>query len=67
VGPIVVGLLTDHVFHSPAQVRYSLAIVVACASPIMVVLVLMSCGAYRRLAASAPAPLAPRRSLGGAG
>ena len=52
VGPIVVGLLTDHVFHSPVQVRYSLAIVVACASPIMVVLVLMSCGAYRRLAAA---------------
>lgn len=51
VGPIVVGLLTDYVFHSPAEARYSLAIVVGCAAPIMVILVLMSCRAYRRLAA----------------
>jgi MFS family permease len=55
VGPIVVGLLTDYVFRVPAQARYSLAIVVGCASPIMVVLVLASCRAYRRLAAAAPA------------
>ena len=67
VGPIVTGLLTDYVFHSPAQARYSLAIVVGCAAPIMVVLILLSCAPYRRLAASAPAPWQGRRAFGGAG
>ncbi|MDB5447871.1 MAG: hypothetical protein JWQ97_3188, partial [Phenylobacterium sp.] len=65
VGPIVVGLLTDYVFHSPAQARYSLAIVVGCASPVMVVLILLSCASYRRLAGSAPAAWQPRRAFGG--
>ncbi|MDB5447331.1 MAG: hypothetical protein JWQ97_2648 [Phenylobacterium sp.] len=65
VGPIVVGLLTDYVFHSPAQARYSLAIVVGCASPVMVILILLSCASYRRLAGSAPAAWQPRRAFGG--
>ncbi|HEV2703530.1 MAG TPA: MFS transporter, partial [Steroidobacteraceae bacterium] len=49
VGPIVIGLMTDHVFRDPAQVRYSLAIVVATAAPIMVVLVLAALRPFRAL------------------
>lgn len=48
-GPVVVGLFTDRLFSGPADVRYSLALVVAGAAPIMFVLVLLSCGPYRRL------------------
>ena len=51
VGPVVVGLFTDRLFQSSADVRYSLAIVVAGAAPIMFAFVLAACGPYRRLLA----------------
>jgi MFS family permease len=49
VGPIVIGLMTDHVFRDPADVRYSLAIVVAIAAPAMVVLILTALRPFRAL------------------
>jgi MFS family permease len=49
VGPIVIGFMTDHVFHDPADVRYSLAIVVAIAAPTMVLLILMALRPFRAL------------------
>ena len=32
IGPALVPLLNDHVFHDPAKIRYSLIIVVFCAA-----------------------------------
>jgi MFS family permease len=49
VGPLVVGLMTDHVFHDPAQIRYSLAIVVGIAAPTMFLLLLSAFRPYRAL------------------
>jgi MFS family permease len=49
VGPIVIGLMTDHVFRDPADVRYSLAIVVGIAAPAMVVLILTALRPFRAL------------------
>jgi MFS family permease len=49
VGPIVIGFMTDHVFHDPAEVRYSLSIIVATAAPAMVVLILMALRPFRAL------------------
>jgi MFS family permease len=51
VGPLVIGLMTDHLFHDPADVRYSLAIAVAVPAPIMFVLLLRACRPYRMLRA----------------
>jgi MFS family permease len=49
MGPIVIGLMTDHLFRDPADVRYSLAIVVATAAPVMVVLILTALRPFRTL------------------
>ena len=49
VGPLIVGLMSDHVFTSPAGVRFSLAVVVGGAAPIMCALLLLAAGPYRRL------------------
>jgi len=49
VGPLVVGLMTDHLFHDPAQIRYSLAIVVGIAAPTMFILLLGAFRPYRLL------------------
>jgi MFS family permease len=46
---VVVGLVTDRLFRNPADIRYSLAIVVALAAPVMFALLLLACGPYRRL------------------
>jgi len=46
---VVVGLITDRVFSNPADVRYSLAIVVAAAAPLMFVLLLVAFRPYRQL------------------
>lgn len=35
LGPLVVGLMTDYVFRDPADIRYSLAIVVAFPAPVL--------------------------------
>jgi hypothetical protein len=43
--------MTDHLFHDPADVRYSLAIAVAVPAPIMFVLLLRACRPYRMLRA----------------
>jgi len=51
VGPVVVGVMTDHVFHDPAQIRYSLAIVIGIAAPVMVVLLLKALRPFRALRA----------------
>lgn len=49
VGPLVVGVMTDHVFHDPGQIRYSLAIVVGVAAPTMFFLLLSAFRPYRAL------------------
>ncbi|HEY4213963.1 MAG TPA: MFS transporter [Steroidobacteraceae bacterium] len=49
VGPLVVGLMTDHVFRNPADIRYSLAVVVGVPAPLMFVLLLTAWRPYRRL------------------
>jgi MFS family permease len=49
VGPLVIGLMTDHVFRNPADVRYSLSIVVGTAVPVMVILLCLALRPYRAL------------------
>jgi MFS family permease len=49
VGPNVIARITDHVFHNPADLRYSLAIVIATAAPVMVVLMLAALRPFRAL------------------
>jgi MFS family permease len=49
VGPIVIGLMTDHVFRNPADVRYSLSIVVGIAAPVMVALIATALRPFRAL------------------
>ena len=52
VGPLVVGLMTDHVFRNPADIRYSLAVIVGLAAPAMFVLSLTAWRPYRELRAA---------------
>ncbi len=49
VGPLIVGLMSDHIFTSPTGVRFSLAVVVGAAAPLMCGLLLLAAGPYRRL------------------
>jgi MFS family permease len=49
IGPVLVGLLTDHVFQEPADIRYSLALVVGVSAPLMFLLILAARPHYRRL------------------
>lgn len=49
IGPTVVGLMTDYVFQDPADVRYSLAIVVGIPGPIMLFLLAKAIPHYRAL------------------
>lgn len=51
LGPILVGLFTDHLFTRPADVRYSLATLNAIAAPLAIGLLLWSAAPYRRLRA----------------
>lgn len=51
IGPVVVALITDHVFTKPTDVRYSMAIVIVLAGPVMLVCLLRACKPYRRLRA----------------
>ncbi len=48
VGPTVIGLMTDYVFRDPADIRYSMAVVIGIAAPVMVVMMLLAMPAYRR-------------------
>ena len=47
LGPLVIGMMTDFVFRDPLQIRYSLSVVVAVASPVMIVMMLLAMPAYR--------------------
>lgn len=49
IGPVVIGFMTDHLFTAPTDIRYSLAIVVGTAAPIMCVLLLLALRPYRAL------------------
>lgn len=49
VGPMVIGLMTDHLFRDPADVRYSLAIIVGLPAPIMFALMMIARRPYRAL------------------
>jgi len=49
VGPIVVGLMTDRIFKNPADIRYSMAIVVGVAAPLMFILMMLACRPFRAL------------------
>lgn len=49
IGPVVIGFMTDHLFTGPTDIRYSLAIVVGCAAPIMCGLLLLALKPYRAL------------------
>jgi MFS family permease len=53
VGPTLVPLLNDHVFHDPAKIRYSLIIVVFCAAVTAIVLLLKVRPIYRQKLAEA--------------
>ncbi len=48
VGPTVIGLMTDYVFRDPADIRYSMSVMIAIAAPIMVVMMLLAMKPYRR-------------------
>jgi MFS family permease len=45
-GPIVVGMMTDNLFRSPAGVRYSIAVLTAITAPLMILLMTLSCRPY---------------------
>jgi MFS family permease len=52
LGPLVVGIMTDHVFHNPADIRYSLAIVVAIPAPVLFLLMSRARRPFRELRAT---------------
>ncbi len=47
VGPTVIGAMTDYVFQDPSQIRYSMCVVIGCAVPIMVVMMMLALKPYR--------------------
>ncbi|WP_294291740.1 MFS transporter [uncultured Sphingomonas sp.] len=49
IGPVVIGFMTDRVFTGPTDIRYSLALVVGTAAPLMFVLLLAALRPYRRV------------------
>ena len=51
LGPLVVGIMTDYVFRDPADIRYSLAIVVAFPAPVLFVLLSCARRPFRELRA----------------
>jgi len=51
IGPVVIGFMTDHIFTAPTDIRYSLAIVVGVAAPVMTILLLFALKPYRALRA----------------
>lgn len=48
VGPTVIGLMTDFVFRDPADIRYSMSVMIGVAAPLMVVMMLVAMKPYRR-------------------
>jgi MFS family permease len=55
IGPLLVGLLTDHLFRRPQDVGYSLAIVVGIPPLLSLALLLSACRPYRALRVAAAA------------
>ena len=53
VGPMIVGLMTDHLFPEPTGIRYSMAIVVGVAAPLLTLFLLAARRPYRALRAAA--------------
>lgn len=49
IGPMVIGFMTDHLFRDPADVRYSLAIIVGVPAPIMFTMMMIARRPYRAL------------------
>jgi MFS family permease len=47
LGPLVIGLMNDYVFRDPADIRYSLSVVVGVAAPVMVIMMLLALRPYR--------------------
>ncbi len=56
---VVVGLITDRLFRNPGDIRYSLAITVGVAAPVMLLLLLAACRPYRQLRESEPQDASP--------
>ncbi len=54
IGPVVVGLMTDYVFKDPADIRYSLSIVLGLPAPLMFLLLRRALLPYRELRAQMP-------------
>jgi MFS family permease len=52
LGPLVVGFMTDRVFHDPKDIRYSMAIVIGIAAPALFLLLSLARRPYRELRAS---------------
>jgi MFS family permease len=53
LGPLLVGMMTDYVFRDPSDIRYSLAVVIGIAAPLMFALLLVARRPYRALRAGA--------------
>jgi MFS family permease len=51
LGPMLVGLLNDYLFHDPLAIRYSLSIVMVLPGPLMFWLFTRARGPYRALRA----------------
>ena len=51
LGPMIVGFMTDRVFHDPSDIRYSMAIVIGFAAPALVALLALARRPYRELRA----------------
>jgi MFS family permease len=49
LGPMLVGLLNDYVFHDPLAIRYSLSMVMVLPGPLMFWLFMRARGPYRAL------------------
>ena len=49
VGPVVVGVMTDYLFRDPADIRYSLSIVVGASAPVMFLLLTYARKPFRAL------------------
>jgi MFS family permease len=49
IGPIVVGAMTDYLFHTPSGVRYSIALITGIAAPVIILLMALARRPYRLL------------------
>ncbi|MBC2667013.1 MFS transporter [Novosphingobium flavum] len=49
LGPVIIGMMNDHVFTGLSGIRYSMSLVVGTAAPTMALLLLVACKPYARL------------------